>query len=377
VERFRELLINLKVFKGVFILFRMRKINFLVLGLMFLVLVSCVSAEVEVSYFYGVGCPHCSQVVASGILEEVDGMDGVSVEMFEIYHNADGGKRFVEYMDRFGVSNYNRGVPFAVIECEETSTYIIGSSIINKLEDAVQTCEANEGSGDGVSPITPNAGKITLGALVVAAIIDSVNPCAFGVLIFLMLCLLKMGSAKRALRAGLVYTFVVFVVYFLSGLGIFEVIQSFTSVTHFIYMGAGVLVLVFGLWQFKDVFLPSIGPTLQISPKVRPTIEKIIQKGTIPAMILLGVVVSLFELPCTGGIYLGILTMMSINKTFAISSLLLYNFIFVLPLIVLTLLIYRGMSPEVLQRWTQGEKKWMKIGSGIVLVCLGIYILVF
>ena len=186
-----------------------------------------------------------------------------------------------------------------------------------------------------------------------------------------------MGSAKRALKAGLLYTFVVFVVYFLAGFGIFKAIQQFTSITHFIYLSAGVLVLVLGVWQFKDVFLPKIGPTLQISPKVKPLMEKIIRKGTLPAMILLGILVSLFELPCTGGIYLGILTMMSINKTFAISSLLIYNLIFVLPLIVLTVMIYKGMSPRVLQRWTLGERTWMKLGSGIVLIALGVYILLF
>ena len=49
------------------------------------------------------------------------------------------------------------------------------------------------------------------GVLVVSAFVDSINPCAFGVLIFLMLSLLKMGSSKRALKAGLTYTFVVFV----------------------------------------------------------------------------------------------------------------------------------------------------------------------
>ena len=92
-------------------------------------------------------------------------------------------------------------------------------------------------------------------------------------------------------------------------------------------------------------------------------------------MIVLGIFVSLFELPCTGGIYLGILSLMSINKTFAISYLLLYNLIFVLPLIVLTYLIYRGMSPEVLQRWTIKERKWMKLASGVVLIALGVYIL--
>ena len=48
--------------------------------------------------------------------------------------------------------------------------------------------------------------------LIVAALIDSINPCAFGVLLFLMAVLLSMGSSKRAFRAGMIYTTVIFLV---------------------------------------------------------------------------------------------------------------------------------------------------------------------
>jgi cytochrome c biogenesis protein CcdA len=192
-----------------------------------------------------------------------------------------------------------------------------------------------------------------------------------------MFSLLKIGSSKRALKAGLIYSFIVFLVYFLSGFGIFKAIQAFTSITHFIYLAAGILVLSLGLWQFKDVFIPNFGPSLRISPKVGPLIEKILSKGTLPGIILLGVLVSLFELPCTGGIYLGILTLMSINKTFAISYLLIYNLIFILPLIFLSFIIYKGTKPGKLQEWVIRNKYLMKIASGIVLIALGIYILAF
>ncbi len=355
----------------------MRSINYLVFGLMILMLAGGVYAQVNVNYFYGQGCHYCAEVISSGVLEEVDSIDGISVEKFEIYHDAENRQMYLDYANEFGISQYNRGVPFAVIECEDSSTYVVGASIIDRLPVVIETCEANGDYIVGVSSENPDAEKIVLGSLIIAALIDSVNPCAFGVLIFLMLSLLKMGSARRALKAGLVYTLVVFIVYFLSGLGIFKVIQSFTSITHIVYLASGILVLSFGVWQFKDVFFPKVGPTLQISPKVKPLIEKVINKGTIPAMILLGIIVSLFELPCTGGIYLGILTMMSINKTFAIPYLLLYNLIFVLPLIVLTFMIYKGMSPGILQKWTSRKRNWMKLGSGAVLIALGIYILVF
>ena len=338
-----------------------------------LLLASFVSAadvpETNIIYFYSPNCVHCAVVAESGILEEINEWENVTVTKYEVTLSQKGRDLFEYYGNGFGLDR--RGYPFLVIEQGEEKFYLMGDTpIVDRLEDNVINFESipfNENSGSGK--------QLTLIAVIVAALIDSVNPCAFGVLIFLMLSLLNMGSSKRALRAGLVYTFVVFVVYFFSGLGIFRVIQSFTAATYYIYIAAGILVLGLGLWQFKDVFLPKVGPTLQISPKVKPLIEKIIHKGTIPAMIFLGIVVSLFELPCTGGIYLGILTLMSINKTFAFSYLILYNIIFVLPLLILTFLIYKGMSPKILQNWTSKERKWMKLGAGLVLVSLGVYIL--
>jgi len=359
----------------------MKKINLFFVGLMFLMLMVSVSAQTDVYYFGRGGCPHCANVLESGILEKVSELEDINLEKLDVVISSEARDLYASFLDSFGVSQYDRGVPLVVIDCDSDGvgdSYLIGDSrIINSLEVKVTTCEVNGDSTGGVSPVDADTGRITLVSLIIAALIDSINPCAFGVLIFLMLSLLNMGSAKRALRAGLLYTFVVFVVYFLAGFGIFRAIQQFTSMTHYIYLSAGVLVLILGLWQFKDVFLPKIGPTLQISSKAKPLMEKIIRNGTLPAMILLGIVVSLFELPCTGGIYLGILTMMSINKTFAISYLLIYNLIFVLPLVILTWMIYKGMSPKVLQKWTSSERKWMKIGAGIVLILLGAYILLF
>ena len=354
----------------------MKKLNILLFALLSLFLISFVSAQTTVEYYYGQGCRYCATVIESGVLEEVGAIEGIEVQKYEIYYNNENRQKFIDWNVYFGIEQLDRGVPFAVVTCEGTSSYIVGTSIIDKLKPE---CVLHEGgfSGNGISSMDPNAEKITLGAIIIASLIDSINPCAFGVLIFLMLALLKMGSAKRALKYGIIYTFVVFLVYFLAGFGIFKAIQSFTSITKFIYLFAGILVLLLGVWQFKDVFLPNVGPKLQISSKAKPMIENLIHKGTLPAMILLGIVVSLFELPCTGGIYLGILSLMSMSKTFAIGYLLLYNLIFVLPLIILTFLIYKGTSPEMLQRWTGREKKWMKIGAGLVLIGLGLYILLF
>ncbi len=330
-------------------------------------------AQTDVYYFYSTGCSHCANVVSSGVLEEVASFDYVSLNKLNLHESQENRDLFNDFCDDFGIEK--RGWPFVVISCDEGYSYLSGDSpIIENLEDVVTSCE-----GVFVEPgdMTVDREKsLTWGSVLLAALIDSINPCAFGVLIFLMASLLRMGSARRALRAGLIYSFVVFLVYFLVGLGLYSVIDSFSSSSSFYYFYLGVagLIFILGLFQLKDVFWYGKGFTLRISPKVKPIIEKFMSNGSLFSIIILGIIVSFFELPCTGEIYLGILTMMSLHKVFGVGYLLVYNFIFVLPLLVLTYLIYRGTSTEKLQGWTVSNRHYMKLISGLLLVGLAVYI---
>jgi len=332
-----------------------------------------VSAQTEVLYFHQVGCSHCANVEASGTLDRLGNLSGVNLTQYEIRFDVKAQEVFTYYKDYFGIETL--GTPFLVVNYSGKLTYLIGDKdIIAKAERIAKTGEF----GDTVqSNSTISDQQVTLGSIVVAALIDSINPCAFGVLIFLLISLLKVGSSKRALRYGLAYSFVVFVSYFLAGFGIFKVIQSLSALNTVVYIIAGLLVLLFGILEFIDFFRASKDKKaiLKIPTSAKPLLERMSSKGTLAATLALGVLVSLFELPCTGGIYLAILSLMAKHGTFAWGYLLLYNLIFVLPLIVITLIIYKGMSPEMLQRWTNSEKKWMRFAAGAVLVLLGLYLL--
>ena len=98
-----------------------------------------------------------------------------------------------------------------------------------------------------------------------------------------------------------------------------------------------------------------------------------------PGAILLGIFVAAVELPCTGGPYLAITTLLArigFNYT-VLSYLLLYNFIFVLPLIIILLLVYFGMKTKDIKKWKQNKRKWMRLFIGIVMLILGILLILF
>lgn len=219
-------------------------------------------------------------------------------------------------------------------------------------------------------------GTLSLWAVITAALIDSINPCAFGVMIFLATYLGAVGSKGRLLKVGLVYVLTVFVTYLLAGLGVLQILSSFSVVTVWIYKIAGAVLIVAGLINIKELFWYKKGISLQISDKHKPLIEKFIYKTSIPAAIILGFLVSAFELPCTGQVYLGILAILSkataSTKMLGFIWLLIYNLIFVAPLIVILLLFYFDKKNNWFTGMKEDRKRWLRFFMGLAMLALGI-----
>ena len=117
---------------------------------------------------------------------------------------------------------------------------------------------------------------------------------------------------------------------------------------------------------------------MTIPPGYVSTIKKWANKGTIPAMVVLGAFVAAVELPCTGGPYLAIMALLA--KEFhivAVYYLLIYNFIFVLPLIVILGLAYTGTKVDKIKEWKQAHRHTMRLVTGIVMILLGLLLIAY
>src|SRR3989338_930629 len=227
---------------------------------------------------------------------------------------------------------------------------------------------------------------LTLGLLVAAALADSVNPCVFGVLIFLCAFMLKMYKKPiHMLISGLFYTFIVYVAYLLLGLGILKITVSF-EISRLFYIFAATIAILAGIIEIKDYFFYGKWFSLQILPGASKRIDvyinyiKKIQKKHFSLGILfiglLGVFVFLVELPCTGAPYLAILALIAQGEyARALPLLLLYNLIFILPLFVIITITYFGTSSKKLERWRKEYKGLMRLVIGLFLIFLGIYML--
>jgi cytochrome c biogenesis protein CcdA len=221
--------------------------------------------------------------------------------------------------------------------------------------------------------------NLTLPLVLGAAAIDSINPCAIGVLLFLSSVLLKLSDQKRALlRLGMIYIATVYIIYTLAGLGLiwFQHALIEKGFAEIVGITVGVLVILLGLVELKDFFWYGKGISLEIAPRHRERLATMAEKISLASVIAIGGFVAIVELPCTGGPYLAITTILAKSfDTRALLYLLLYNFIFVLPLLVILLLIYFGTSTLLLKTWRQENRKWMNLASGLLMVFLGVLLI--
>jgi cytochrome c biogenesis protein CcdA len=126
-----------------------------------------------------------------------------------------------------------------------------------------------------------------------------------------------------------------------------------------------------------DAAMKKEGFLLAIRESKKPVLERYIRTATLPAAVVLGILVGIFELPCAGGIYLVILGLVSNTMTLAqgIPYLLLYNFIFVLPLLVVLLVVVFGLPPERVNTWRLENRRALRVAIGLAMVAVGLVIL--
>ena len=215
----------------------------------------------------------------------------------------------------------------------------------------------------------------TLGLVVGSAAIDSINPCAIGVLILMVSVVLGQGgSSRRLLKIGAAYIFAIFLTYLIAGLGLVVFFSAIPIViAEYLSITVGLLVITAGILEIKDYFWYGKGFSLQIPTKYANKIhEWSTSNNSTWGVMLLGAFVAAVELPCTGATYLAIITILRVDfDLIALALMVLYNFIFVMPLIVILGMIVSGTKISDVSKWKEESKGTMRLFMGLLLVSLG------
>ncbi len=212
------------------------------------------------------------------------------------------------------------------------------------------------------------------------AIVDGFNPCNLFVLTLLLsLLLTESHSKKKIFAVGYTFIAVVYTFYFFfmaAWLNIFKYIGFITPLR----ITIAAIAIIAGLINCKEYYFYRKGITLMVQDKnvgpLKQRINKVadmIKNSPTSALIFasagLAVFASLVELPCTAGfpiIYTGILTGLSLNGITYYLYLMLYNLIYVLPLLVVITVLGFTFKGKQIQKETMALIKF--IGGAIMLI---------
>ncbi|MBD3248957.1 hypothetical protein GF336_02830 [Candidatus Woesearchaeota archaeon] len=377
----------------------MRKIFLLLVLMSFVLAAGAMAAEnesksVDMVVFYGEGCPHCSQL--KSFLDDVsDDYPELNVIEKEVYFDNKNRELFSLMVYRFDTEI--QGVPTTFIDDKVIVGFskAIGESIEQEIQRCIDAgCESplekiKQGAGSGNDTVhivgesspSEDPGKaaavkrLTLPAVLSAAAVDAINPCAFAVLIILLTTVLGAGRKSKALYSGLAFTASIYISYLLMGIGLYSAVQA-AGITHWFYAVVGILAIIIGLFNLKDYLWYGKWFKMEVPESWRPKMKMLIKGVTsVPGAFLIGFVVSLFLLPCTSGPYIVILGLLAKSSTreYAFLLLLLYNFIFILPMLIITLAVAFGFTTvQEAEEWRQKKLKVLHLIAGAIILLLGI-----
>ena len=222
-----------------------------------------------------------------------------------------------------------------------------------------------------------DGGKWLLPLVGVSALLDSVHPCSFSILLITVAFLFGMQMARgRILAIGGIYIAGIFVAYLAIGIGAFQVLHIF-DVPHFMGKLGATLLILFGVLNLINWLVPSFPLKLSIPASAHRKMAELMNSVSIPAAFALGLLVGLCQFPCMGGPYLMVIGLLHDSATYVagVGYLVLYNVILIVPLAAVLYLAANKDVVEKMQGWRRTNISAVRLWSGIAMVLLGIIVL--
>ncbi len=219
-------------------------------------------------------------------------------------------------------------------------------------------------------------GMWLLPLVLISAILDSVHPCSFSILLITIAFLFGIQmSREKILKLGGTYIAGIFVAYFLIGLGILKVLHLFNT-PHFMGKLGATLLITFGALNLLNRFFPAFPIKLKIPGIAHSSMGKLMDQASFPAVFGLGLLVGICQFPCMGGPYLMVIGLLRDQMTYlsGFNYLLLYNLILIIPLVAVLLISANKALVDKMQVWKRDNMDGLKLWTGIAMIIIGILI---
>ncbi len=350
-------------------------------------------APIWVAYFYDVGCQECSRAEYD-IRYVRTKYPQLVVEEYSVQDNA----ALAEWLaTHFDVPERQHLATPALFVGEE---YLIGADITSEALLALAEKYASTGAARAWADFDPEAAEQSIierfksfGVLTVvfAGLVDGLNPCAFATLVFFVSYLTLSGrKGREILTVGAAFTLGVFLAYLVVGLGFYKVLDLLgdllTTLGRWVYGLTGLFCAVLAVFSFLDFLKARRGEvgdmTLNLPHGLRLRINAVIRKGRkseafVIGAFVTGVVVSFLELACTGQVYLPTIIFVVSQPEMRVRAfvfLVLYNLLFILPLVVVFILAYYGTGSKQFTRFLQQKAAPVKLGMALLFAALATWL---
>jgi len=240
-----------------------------------------------------------------------------------------------------------------------------------------------------------------------AGLLDGINPCAFTVIVFFVSYLTLQRYRRREIAVvGLSFICAVFLSYILIGSGLFGFlyrIKGFWLISKAINILIGALCILLGCFALYDLYVylrtrRTEGLLLQLPQGLKNRIHAIIGKfhrrepssstapsakglaGLVASALVSGFLVSIVEAACTGQVYLPTIAFIlktSGLKLRAFFYIVLYNIMFVIPLLAVFLFALLGVSSAQFAAYLKKHLAAIKIAMALFFFVLGGWLVYF
>ena len=348
------------------------------------------------AYFYEVGCQECSRAEYD-IRYAQSKYPQLLIEEYSTQEDA----ALAEWLGaRAGVPQEQRLATPALFVGDD---YLIGTDITSEAVLALAEKYASTGAERVWADFNPKEGEQSIierfksfgvFTVVFAGLVDGLNPCAFATLIFFVSYLTLSGrKGREILMVGAVFTLGVFLAYLVVGLGFYKVLDLLgdllTTVGRWVYGLTALLCAGLAVFSFLDFLKARRGEigdmALNLPHSLRIRINAVIRSGRksrafIAGAFVTGIVVSFLELACTGQVYLPTIVFVISQPAMRVRALLflvLYNLLFILPLVVVFFLVYYGTAgSKQLTRFLQQRAATVKLGMALIFGALATWLTV-
>ena len=393
------------------------------------------SADINIYFFWGDGCPHCEE--EKPFLDAlVKDYSQVALVDYEVWYNHDNQEILNQFSQVLGFEP--SGVPVTVIgdrywigfrddykaeiesalqqTLDDPNAADVGLSLANAAQDApdaqvsapqpaVEPAATLEAAQSAILPEPemgvdtqpqeqtinlPLIGKVNLEkeslALSTAIIgfVDGFNPCSLWVLSVLLALTLHSGSRKKILVVGLTFLIVTTIVYSLFITGVFTLF-SYIGYLKWIQIAVALIALTFGFVNFKDYFWYKEGVSFTISDKHKPKLYQNMRSTVADTRSLLGLAgssaalavgVSFIEFSCTAGFPVIWSNLLAANQVTTIDFILLLGLYMLIYLLDELVVFVTAAVTMKASRMEEKHGRLLKLASGVIMLALGFVMLV-